>query len=384
MLRKIIICLIIIGLQATWLSGCSFIFMPTETAGTSESSTNPATTETKATETESETTETTSASDTTETTETTAVPTTTETTVLPSDGFLTYTVKAGDTLFGISQMFDVPMARVAAANGITDFNLIYAGQVLRIPRDDDPLLDDYSTLSNNAFGWTYLVPEPLFQNIPAALPERAARLMEKYDGIWQLPDAERSVVYMTMDAGYEYGTNTSKILDIAKEKGFGITFFVTGSFIKNNPDVVLRMVNEGHMVGNHTERHLNQPKALDTSFQTLQEDILVAETRFTDLTGRTFAPYLRPPEGVYSERSLAVLRDMGYRAVFWSFAYNDWRTDAQPDPDAAYERIMGQLHNGSVLLLHTVSNTNVQILGRLVDGMRERGYSIELLPEQFP
>lgn len=372
------------------VSGCSWAVTPSDTSHTSgkitessaaetDNTTQPETSlkpSTDPTTTLEPTPEPTSAPTSEPTTEPTGTPTPT-----PAADLKTYTVKSGDTLFSIAVKYGVTAASLTKINNLSDPGMIYVGQILLIPASDDtPVPSSYDSLDNTGHGWSYNVPSPLYQDIAATLPASSKALVDKYDAVWQLVQKDKKVIYITMDAGYEYGTNTTKILDTAKDKNVRITFFVTGSYINNNPAVVLRMVNERHTVANHTERHLNQPIALNTSLGTLQDDITKAEQRFENLTGKSFALYLRPPEGVYSERSLAVLRDMGYKAVFWSFAYADWQTDKQPDPDMAYEKIMGQLHNGSVLLLHTVSDTNTQILGRLIDGIRARGYSIELLP----
>lgn len=380
-----ILIIILFSLIPAILSGCSDWILPTSHSTTRQSE------QTQSTATATQTVPSTgSTQETTKTTGTTAFPeisptempvTPTQSSISPSGEHVTYTVKAGDTLFSISRIFQITVQQIVAANHITDPDQIYVGQILQIPTENtDPTPQDFSDLDNKSFGWWYQVPSILDQDHPATVPDEISTLLAKYEAIWQLNDNDRNVVYLTMDAGYEYDNNTSKILDIAAEKQVKISFFVTGSFIAGNPDTVLRMVRERHQVCNHTEKHLNQPEALDISLDKLINDIAGAENRFAKLTGKSFAPFLRPPEGVYSERSLAVIQSMGYRAVFWSFAYADWQTDAQPDPVKAYNKIMSQLHPGSILLLHTVSTTNVQILDRLVDGIRERGYTIELLP----
>lgn len=239
---------------------------------------------------------------------------------------------------------------------------------------------DYSQISNASEGWYYTPGSPGHSDVPATIDSRRAGLLAKYDAIWQLPAGGRKVVYLTMDEGYEYGNNTTEILNVAKDKNVKITFFVTGQYVESRPDLVLRMVNEGHQIANHTDKHLVQPDALDKSLAVLQRDIDDVNTKYKKLTGRNLAPYMRPPTGAWSERSLAVTRDMGYQAVFWSFAYRDWEVDNQPGYDAAYNTIMSQLFPGSVILIHAVSTTNTAILGRLIDGIRARGYTIELLP----
>lgn len=245
----------------------------------------------------------------------------------------------------------------------------------------NPSPGDYSLLSNESHPWYYSPGTPAGSDVPASINPTYQSLLDEYDALWQRPVSGRNVVYLTMDEGYEYGTNTTQILDAARERNAPITFFVTGHYIESQPDLIRRMLDEGHQVANHTDQHLAQPEALDTSLETLQADIIDVNTKFIALTGQNLAPYMRPPTGAWSERSLAVSRDLGYVPVFWSFAYRDWETDNQPDPDEAYRTIMDQLYPGSILLIHAVSATNAEIIGRVIDGIRDRGYEIELLPE---
>ena len=238
------------------------------------------------------------------------------------------------------------------------------------------------SLSNAKQGWYYNPPDPLNQEKPAAIPAAVQKLISNYDVIWQKPLAGRKVVYLTMDEGYEYQNNTEQILNTAKLKGVPITFFITGSYLDKNPDKVQRMLEEGHLVANHTVNHPNLVTLAETDggAAVIRElDDLAAEFRVQ--TGQDMPRLVRPPEGGYSERVLAYLTREGYRTVFWSFAYRDWLTDDQPDPQAAREKIIGQLHDGSVILLHAVSATNVQILPGLIDEIRSRGYDFALLDE---
>jgi peptidoglycan-N-acetylmuramic acid deacetylase len=210
----------------------------------------------------------------------------------------------------------------------------------------------YADLSNEPMSWWYRVPEPLYEGVRAGIDDDIAALISKYDGIWQRP-AGKKQVYITMDEGYEMEGATPLILDTAKEKDFKIHFFITAGYMEE----------EG--VAGYIE------------------EINGANETFRNLTGEDFAPFFRPPEGGYSERALAVARDLGYYDVFWSFAYRDWVADEQPDPDEAMDKIMGQLHDGSVLLLHANSRTNAQILGELVDRIRAEGYTIGSLLDEL-
>ncbi|HHU03910.1 MAG TPA: polysaccharide deacetylase family protein [Fastidiosipila sp.] len=227
--------------------------------------------------------------------------------------------------------------------------------------------------------WWYRRPAP---GERATIDAGIQSLISSYGAVWQLAPSGQKRVYLTMDAGYEFENNTTEILDIAAAKGVPITFFITGSYLNNNFGLVQRMINEGHQVGNHTQRHLRASAALETSTQTFINDLLELEMNYLSLTGRPMPKLYRPAEGGYSERSLKIAKDFAYTTVFWSFAYRDWLTDDQPDPDAAFDLIMSELHDGSILLLHAVSDTNVAILPRLIDAIRAEGYTFVLLQPQ--
>lgn len=229
---------------------------------------------------------------------------------------------------------------------------------------------DYSSLSNADLSWWYQ-PGP-----PSSISADVASLIGAHRVYWQLPQG-RSVVYLTFDEGYEYGSNTTSILDTLKAKGVKATFFVTGGYVDSNPGLVQRMKDEGHQLANHTVHHYRAASALNESDDKYIQDVTELNQKVTGMT-----KLHRPPEGGYSERSLTILDDLGYTAVFWSFAYRDWLTDNQPDPASAKTMILDNLHDGSILLLHAVSNTNTEILGDVIDGIWAKGYTIELLPTQ--
>lgn len=237
---------------------------------------------------------------------------------------------------------------------------------------------DYSSLSNEKAGW-WFNPKKAGGNGKSTIPEKTANLLNKYNGIWQAKTDEK-VMYLTFDEGYEYNNNTAKILDTLKAKGVKAAFFVTGAYVKSNLDLVNRMANEGHLVCNHSVNHLNQVEAIKNP-KKLEDDIAGLQTLYKEKTGNNLASFLRPPEGVYSERTLKFINDMGYRPVFWSFAYKDWLRDNQPDKKFAIEKIAGQFHPGSVLLLHAVSDTNAEILGEIIDQAVNMGYRFGSLYE---
>ena len=237
---------------------------------------------------------------------------------------------------------------------------------------------DYSSLSNEKAGW-WFNPKKAGGNGKSTIPENTENLLNKYNGIWQAKTDEK-VMYLTFDEGYEYNNNTAKILDTLKVKGVKAAFFVTGAYVKSNLDLVNRMANEGHLVCNHSVNHLNQVEAIKNP-KKLEDDIVGLQTLYKEKTGNNLASFLRPPEGVYSERTLKFINDMGYRPVFWSFAYKDWLRDNQPDKKFAIEKITGQFHPGSVLLLHAVSDTNAEILGEIIDQAVNMGYRFGSLYE---
>lgn len=228
---------------------------------------------------------------------------------------------------------------------------------------------DFSQYSNEDLGWWFNWGNP-----KATINNEITALISDKNVLWQIP-TENKVVYLTFDEGYEYNNNTSKILDTLRDKGVKATFFITGSYLDNNPDLVNRMVEEGHLVGNHTILHYRAAPTLESNQQTYIDDVVALNQKDSRIS-----MFHRPPEGGYSERSLALLNSLGYKTVFWSFAYKDWLTDNQPDPKESLELILNNIHPGSILLLHPVSNTNTQILGEVIDGIRGQGYSIELLP----
>lgn len=233
----------------------------------------------------------------------------------------------------------------------------------------------YDGLSNEKLSWWY---SPGKDGGKSSINFDIAGLLEKYGGIWQVPSGSKRL-YLTFDEGYEYNENTSKILDVLKEKNVRACFFITGHFLKSRSDLVKRMIDEGHDVANHTMDHLNPPDALASG--NLESDITSLEELYKDKIGGSMSPFLRPPEGGYSEASLKFISDMGYTPTFWSFAYKDWLTDSQPAEDFAIEKITSNFHDGSIILLHAVSDTNVKVLGRVIDIAFEQGYSFHSLGE---
>ncbi len=189
-------------------------------------------------------------------------------------------------------------------------------------------------------------------------------------------DADK-VVYLTFDAGYENG-NIAKILDtLAEEKVLG-AFFILGNLVNKSSDIVKRMAEEGHTVCNHTLSHKNMSQCSDDALLT---ELHALEEKYFDLTGQTLSHYYRPPEGRFSKNNLKCLSENGYKTVFWSFAYVDWNNGKQPDTEQAKQKILDNLHNGEVMLLHPTSSTNASILGDVIKELKSRGFRFGTLDE---
>jgi len=201
--------------------------------------------------------------------------------------------------------------------------------------------------------------------------------MADYDA-WYV-GSNKKVIFLTFDEGYENGY-TNEILDILKLNQVSAAFFVTEPYITSNPGLVKRMIAEGHIVGNHSKTHPSMPSLTENPDKFNQEITDTANT-FKEITGKEMPKFIRPPRGEYSEKSLYMTTKLGYKTIFWSFAYQDWLTDQQPEPEASFNKIIEGTHNGAIILLHAVSSTNTQILDRVIKDIRKEGYRFAPLTE---
>ena len=188
------------------------------------------------------------------------------------------------------------------------------------------------------------------------------------------------VLYLTFDAGYENGC-TAKILDTLKEKQVPAAFFLVGNYIRQSPDLVRRMVAEGHTVGNHTMHHYDMSRLSDKA--AFSKELTDLEALYKETVGQELPKFYRPPQGIYSEENLKMAQELGYKTLFWSLAYVDWNNDAQPTKEAAFAKLLPRTHNGAVVLLHSTSKTNAEILGELIDKWKAMGYRFGTLEELF-
>lgn len=210
--------------------------------------------------------------------------------------------------------------------------------------------------------------------------DKDLEIITKYDGYYANCKAKDNdkVIYLTFDAGYENG-NVEKILDALKAHNATGAFFILGNLIKRNGDLVKRMADEGHMVCNHTKSHPDMSEITDKKMFAAQLDSLAM--MYKELTGKEMAKVYRPPEGRFSEQNLCFAKELGYKTVFWSFAYADWDNNKQMSEEKALEKILAHIHNGEVMLLHPTSATNAAILDRLLTRLESDGYRFGSLEE---
>ena len=207
----------------------------------------------------------------------------------------------------------------------------------------------------------------------------SADALKQYDAAY-LGNTDEKVLYLTFDAGYENG-HTEAILDTLQKHDVKAAFFLVGNYLEKNADLVRRMVEEGHIVGNHTMSHPNMSAISDP--EAFRAELEGLENLFQEITGKDLPKYYRPPQGVYSEKNLENAKELGYKTVFWSLAYADWDNNNQPAKDVALERILSRTHKGAVILLHSTSQTNAEILDTLLTRWKDMGYRFETIDKLF-
>lgn len=216
---------------------------------------------------------------------------------------------------------------------------------------------------NNIIGWG------LKQNIqkPPEVPASWINMLKKYNGYY-IGDITKKEVYLTFDEGYEAG-NTAKILDILKANDVKAAFFVTGHFVKTQPDLVIRMIKEGHVVGNHTVNHPSMPTISNEKIKEELDGVQEAVYKLANYKMK----YMRPPKGEFNERTLSYTNQLGYKTIFWSLALADWQP-LPGGPEESYNTVMKYLHPGAIILLHAVSKDDTEVLDRLLKDIKKQGY----------
>ena len=206
-----------------------------------------------------------------------------------------------------------------------------------------------------------------------------AASLRRSDAVY-LGDTNDKVLYLTFDAGYENGC-TAQILDTLKAHNAKAAFFVVGNYLETAPELVQRMADEGHLVGNHTWHHYDMSRIADEA--TFTDELTRVAEKYRELTGQAMKKYYRPPQGVYSEDNLRMAQALGYRTVFWSLAYVDWLQDDQPTAEEAFSKLLPRTHPGAIVLLHSTSATNAAILDDLLTRWEEAGYRFGSLEEIY-
>ncbi|WP_052488071.1 delta-lactam-biosynthetic de-N-acetylase [Gordoniibacillus kamchatkensis] len=213
--------------------------------------------------------------------------------------------------------------------------------------------------------------------LPSISEEGFQDIFKKHEAIF-LGDTTKKELFLTFDNGFENGY-TAKVLDVLKEKRVPACFFVTGGYVKDAPDLLRRMVQEGHLVGNHSWGHPDMsrlpPDRIKTELDKLKHQVQA-------VTGQTQMTYMRPPSGIFSDRLLGVAGELGYTTVFWSIAYkNDWNPKRIMGWKFAFDQVISQLHPGAVIMLHTVSRDNCEAIGAIIDEARRQGYEFKSLDQ---
>ena len=228
------------------------------------------------------------------------------------------------------------------------------------------------SLSNSKIGWGIKRSDNHEQ---PDVGTKNKEIMDKYNGIY-MGNKEKKIVYLTFDLGYEAGY-TSKILEILKNNNVKATFFITAHYVNTQPDLVKQMINEGHIVGNHTVNHKSMPSF---SLETINKEVMNLHSAISEKFGYEMK-FIRPPKGEYSERTVAYTNTLGYKTVMWSFAYDDWDENKQGREEYGRKKILENVHNGEIMLLHATSKDNANILDDVVKQIKHMGYEFKNIDE---
>ena len=201
--------------------------------------------------------------------------------------------------------------------------------------------------------------------------------LKQYDAYYA-GDTDEKILYLTFDAGYENG-NTPAILDALKKHQAPAVFFAVGNFIKDNPDLIRRIVSEGHIIGNHTMTHPDMSQI--SSMESFQKELQGVEELYESVIGEPMTKFYRPPRGIYSTENLSMAKELGYSTFFWSLAYVDWIQNQQPTKEEAFQKLLPRIHPGAIVLLHNTSSTNASILDELLTRWEEMGYQFRSIKE---
>ena len=249
---------------------------------------------------------------------------------------------------------------------------VFSLSIIQMNKENEMSTNSSNSLSNKKIGWG------IKRNDKHEQPDVGSenrKVLEENNGIC-LGNNNKKYIYLTFDNGYEAGY-TSKILEVLKENNIKACFFVTGHYVNSQPDLIKQMIDEGHIVGNHTVNHKSMP---DIDDEKIKSEMMNLHTSIYEKFGYEMK-YMRPPKGEFSERTLKVTNQLGYKTVMWSFAYEDWDENKQPDEEKSKTKILNNLHNGEIMLLHGNSKTNTNILDSLIKESKDMGYEFKSLDE---
>ncbi|WP_284141555.1 delta-lactam-biosynthetic de-N-acetylase [Virgibacillus sp. LDC-1] len=234
------------------------------------------------------------------------------------------------------------------------------------------MIGNLHVIEASSYGWGYK------KNNDNQVPEigKYQAMLEKYNAYYADLSGKKNI-YLTFDNGYEEGY-TEAVLDVLKKEKVPATFFVTGHYVKSEPELVKRMVKEGHIIGNHSYHH---PDFTIITKQAIQEELETLEAAVARITEQKDLKYLRPPRGLFNEQTLKWSNELGYIHVFWSLAFKDWNVNDQKGWRYAHEQIMNQVHPGAIVLLHAVSADNAEALSHIIKDLRKQGYQFKSLDD---
>lgn len=250
--------------------------------------------------------------------------------------------------------------------------MIFSLTLINMENKEETILTSSEGLSNKKNGWGIKRNDNHEQ---PDLGKSNQEILEKNNGI-AIGNNTDKFIYLTFDEGYEAGY-TAQILDALKENDVKATFFITAHYLNTQSDLVKRMIDEGHIVGNHTVNHKSMPSLTEEQINSEVMDLHKAIYEKFQYEMK----YIRPPMGEFSEKSLNITNSLGYKTVMWSFAYEDWNKDKQPDEAAAKQKILDNVHNGEIMLLHGNSKTNANVLGNIIKDIKGMGYEFKALDE---
>lgn len=259
--------------------------------------------------------------------------------------------------------------RIVYGIGILSLCLAFMGAFLAKNREKT----DNSVMVNSSNNWGLSFQE----EGKAPVIDADKNKLEELDAHY-LGKEKENRIYLTFDAGYENG-NTEKILDILKESEVKAAFFLVGNYLETCPDIVKRMVDEGHIVGNHTYRHKDMATLITK--ESFLKELTDLEVLYKEIIGKEMPKFYRPPQGKFNEEQLQWAKNAGYKTCFWSLAYVDWDEKKQPSKEQAMEKLLKRIHSGAIVLLHSTSSTNAEILGDIIKEWKDMGYTFGELSE---